>query len=68
MASAVDSNIAAINQAAADSARMSAAQMQANTQIQSSFGTANVVNGASTGSGELAKNTGNSIAQAARAN
>ncbi len=65
--SAIDDSIAQMQQAAADNARLMTASMTANTSIQGAAATAHTVNGASSAGGEVAKQVGTGIKDAARA-
>ena len=67
MASPVDSSIAAMQQAAADSARLQAASITVQTQIQGATTSAQTVNAASAAATETAKGVAGDTKAAARA-
>jgi hypothetical protein len=65
--STVDSSIAAMNQAAADSARLQAASIQVQTTIQGATTSAQTINAASAAATETAKGVAGDTKAAARA-
>jgi hypothetical protein len=68
MAGSVEDSITQMNQAAADNARLMAASIDCNVKIQTASSTTNTVNGASTAGAEVAKQVGQDIRMAAKAN
>ena len=67
MAGSVDASIAQMNQAATENAKLMAASIDCNVQIQTASSTTNTVNGASTAGAEVAKQVGQDIRMAAKA-
>jgi hypothetical protein len=64
---AINDSIAQMQQAQADNARLMTASMTVNTAVQGMAATAHAVNGASAAGGEVAKQSGNNIKDAAKA-
>jgi hypothetical protein len=65
--STIDTSIAAMNQAAADSARLQAASITVQTTIQGATTSAQTINAASAAATETAKGVANDTKSAARA-
>lgn len=66
--SAVNDSIAQMQQAQADNAALMTASMTCNTAIQGMAATTHTVNGASAAGGEVGKQVGNNVKDAAKAN
>jgi hypothetical protein len=64
--SSVDTSIAAMQQAAADNARLTSASMSCNAQIQGATSTSQTVNGACNAGTEVAKGVASGMERAAQ--